>query len=124
MRLHWNSLLILSEDVLQPRETKRIIPGKGRDFKGLKSFNDIAPDDFLIHRDYGLSRFGGLIHMQTGTVANDYLVLQYANDDKLYLPVDRMGMVQKYKGPEGKSIALDRLGVPGGQKVKHGSARP
>ena len=118
MRVHWNNLLILSEDVLQPSETKRIIPGKGRDFKGLKSFNDIVPEDFLIHRDYGLSRFGGLIHMQTGTVANDYLVLQYANDDKLYLPVDRMGMVQKYKGPEGKSIALDRLGGTGWTKSK------
>ena len=118
MRLSWNHLLILSEDVLQPSETKRIMPGKGRVFKGLNTFDDIAVEDFLVHRDYGLAAFGGLIHMQTGAVANDYLVLHYANEDKLYLPVDRMGMVQKYKGPEGRTVALDRLGGAGWKKSK------
>ncbi|WP_231702171.1 transcription-repair coupling factor [Desulfoplanes formicivorans] len=118
MKLVWCDILVLAEDVLQPRETKRITPGKGKDFKGLTSFDEISPEDFLVHRDYGLARFGGLVHMQAGAVANDYLVLLYANDDKLYLPVDRMGMVQKYKGPEGRSVALDRLGGTGWKKSK------
>jgi transcription-repair coupling factor (superfamily II helicase) len=118
MKLVWCDMLILAEDVLQPRETKRIIPGTDKEFKGLTSFDEITPEDFLVHRDYGLARFGGLVHMQAGAVANDYLILHYANDDKLYLPVDRMGMVQKYKGPEGKSVVLDRLGGTGWMKSK------
>jgi transcription-repair coupling factor (superfamily II helicase) len=118
MKLGWCDLLILAEDVLQPRETRKITPGKGKDFKGLTSFDEISSHDLLVHRDYGLARFGGLMHMQAGAVANDYLVLLYANDDKLYLPVDRMGMVQKYKGPEGRPVALDRLGGTGWKKSK------
>ena len=118
MKLVWCDMLILAEDVLQPRETNRITPGKGKDFKGLTSFDEISPEDFLVHRDYGLARFGGLMHMQAGAVANDYLVLHYANDDKLYLPVDRMGMVQKYKGPEGRAVVLDRMGGTGWAKSK------
>ncbi|WP_462324324.1 transcription-repair coupling factor [Desulfoplanes sp.] len=118
MKLAWCNMLVLPEDVLQPKETSRISPVRDKEFKGLTSFDEISPEDFLVHRDYGLSRFGGLAHMQAGTVANDYLVLLYANDDKLYLPVDRMGMVQKYKGPEGKSVALDRLGGAGWKKSK------
>jgi transcription-repair coupling factor (superfamily II helicase) len=118
MKLAWCDMLILAEDVLQPSETKRIIPGRDKEFKGLTSFDEIAPEDFLVHREYGLARFGGLTHMQAGAVANDYLILNYANDDKLYLPVDRMGMVQKYRGPEGKVVVLDRLGGTGWKKSK------
>ncbi len=118
MKLVWCDMLILSEEVLQPREAKGNVVARSKDFKGLKSFDDLAPDDFLVHRDYGLARFGGLMNMQAGTVANDYLLLNYANDDKLYLPVDRMSMVQKYKGPEGASVALDRLGGAGWTKSK------
>ncbi len=118
MKLPWCHRLILAEDVLQPKETARITPGKGKDFKGLTSFDEIAPDDLLVHREYGLARFGGLMHMQAGTVANDYLILHYANDDTLYLPVDRMRMVQKYKGPEGRAVVLDRLGGAGWKRSK------
>ncbi|MGE4505892.1 MAG: transcription-repair coupling factor, partial [Desulfovibrionaceae bacterium] len=105
----WRNLRVLSEDVIQPE--KATGPGRGAaDFKGLTRYDDLADGDLLVHRDYGLARFSGLHHMDVGAAANDYLLLRFDGDDKLFLPVDRINLVQRYKGPEGASPALDRLG--------------
>ncbi|WP_432736235.1 transcription-repair coupling factor [Maridesulfovibrio sp. FT414] len=109
MELEWNQTLILGEDVIQPESTQS---SRGRDkaFEGMTSYEDLLLEDLLVHRDYGLSRFGGLHHMKVGDVANDYLLLFFDSDDKLYVPVDRLNLVQKFKGPEGACPALDKLG--------------
>lgn len=109
MRMPWAGLQILPESVLQPGAPK---PQRmaSKAFKGLDSFDELEAGDLLIHRDYGLCRFGGLHRIKFGSVANDYLLLQYDGEDRLYLPVDRLSQVQRYKGPEGSSPSLDKLG--------------
>jgi transcription-repair coupling factor (superfamily II helicase) len=118
--LQWNHVRILSEDVLQPSQSGS---GKKRnkradEFKGLKKLDEIEPDDLLVHRDYGLGQYAGLTRMQIDQTGNDYLVLVYAGDDKLYVPVDRLNLIQKYKGPENASPVLDRLGSTRWSKTK------
>jgi transcription-repair coupling factor (superfamily II helicase) len=63
-------------------------------FKGLDAFDELEQGDLLVHRDYGLCRFGGC-SASIRDVANDYLLLQYDGEDRLYLPVDRLGQVQR-----------------------------
>lgn len=109
MRLPWARMQILPESVLQPGAPKAHKVA-ARAFRGLDTFDDLEAGALLIHRDYGLCRFGGLHRIRFGSVANDYLLLQYEGEDRLYLPVDRLGQVQRYKGPEGATPALDRLG--------------
>ncbi len=110
VELGWNRTLILGEDVLQPVRDAAA-PGRAeRDFKGLKTHEDLAPGDLLVHRDWGLARFEGLHRLDLGGVGNDYLLLVYSGEDKLYLPVDRLDVVQRYKGPEGATPVLDKLG--------------
>ncbi|NLY41769.1 MAG: transcription-repair coupling factor [Desulfovibrionales bacterium] len=109
MRLVWTHVQILPESVLQPGVPKAQ-RAAAKAFKGLDSFDELETDDLLVHRDYGLCRFGGLHRVRFGDVANDYLLLQYDGDDKLYVPVDRLNQVQRYKGPDGANPALDRLG--------------
>jgi transcription-repair coupling factor (superfamily II helicase) len=108
--LEWSQMTILPEDVLQPGQKPARSRAKAGSFVGLRTFSEINDGDLLVHRDYGLSRFGGLVRMTRGEVSNDYLLLVYANEDKLYLPVDRLSLVQKYKGPEDFEPPLDRLG--------------
>ena len=117
MDLTWSHILILAEDVIQPTQKQSSLRKKTA-FQGLSSFDEIADNDLLVHRDYGLARFGGLKRIKVGSVANDYLLLLYAGGDKLYLPVDRLNLVQKYKGPENVSPALDKLGGTGWQKTR------
>ncbi|WP_084301717.1 transcription-repair coupling factor [Desulfonatronovibrio hydrogenovorans] len=115
--LEWNHLLILGEDVIQPGKRHSIRPGAGK-FAGITSVDEIIPDDLVVHRDYGLGRFGGLKRVSAGKSVNDYLLIYYANEDILYIPADRFSLVQKYKGPEGVSPSLDKLGGTGWSKTK------
>jgi len=110
MELSWNGTLILPEDVLQPGADKGARPKPEKGFKGLSAFEDVAAGDLLVHRDYGLARFEGLSRLSVDQAANDYLLLVFDGGDKLYLPVDRLTLVQRYKGPEDTAPALDRLG--------------
>ncbi|MDL2210703.1 transcription-repair coupling factor [Desulfovibrio sp. OttesenSCG-928-O18] len=108
--LVWDGTLVLGEDVLQPRSERGARRGSTDAFKGLERYDDLTEGDLLVHRDYGLGRYAGLHRMDLGGVANDYMLLVYAGDDKLYLPVDRMALVQRYKALDGGVAAPDRLG--------------
>ncbi|HWR04807.1 MAG TPA: transcription-repair coupling factor [Humidesulfovibrio sp.] len=103
-------LSILPEDILQPEAAPKVRADRKQAFEGLSRHDDLAADDLLVHRDYGLARFGGLHHLKIGDVANDYLLLFFDGEDKLYLPVDRLNLVQRFKGPEGVNPRLDKLG--------------
>lgn len=110
LELKWNQTLVLGETVLQPQQDSQSLRSVQRDFKGLKRLDEINPDDLLVHRDYGLGRFAALTRLTLNNVGNDYLMLEYAGGDKLYVPVDRLNLVQLYKGGENAAPALDRLG--------------
>ncbi|MDR1659848.1 MAG: transcription-repair coupling factor, partial [Desulfovibrio sp.] len=110
--LVWDDTLILGEDILQPRAEKapRVA---SRAFKGLGSFEALADGDLLVHRDYGIGRFAGLHHLEINGAANDFLLIEYSGRDKLYVPADRISLIQRFKGPGGVEPALDRLGGAG-----------
>ncbi len=108
--LAWDNSLVLGEDVLQPKAQRHERVPTGA-FKGLDRYEDLVPGDLLVHRDYGISRFGGLFRLQMGgAAANDFLLLEYAGEDKLYLPVDRLSLIQRFKGADGPLPPVDRLG--------------
>lgn len=109
LNLVWDNTLVLGEDVIQPRQSRSQRPASEA-FKGLDRYDELAEGDYLVHRDYGVCAFGGLQRIQPGNVANDFLLLRYAGDDKLYLPVDRLGLIQLFKAPDGVHPALDKLG--------------
>jgi len=110
MELSFCNLSILPEDILQPEAAPQVRADRKKAFEGLARHDDLGLDDLLVHRDYGVARFGGLHHLRVGEVANDYLLLFFDGEDKLYLPVDRLNLVQRFKGPEGLDPRLDRLG--------------
>ena len=107
--LPWANLIILGEDILQPK-SERVARVKSSAFTGIDRYDDLKPGDFLVHRDFGIAAFGGLVRLNLNAQDADFLLLTYAGGDKLYLPVDRMSLVQRFKGPEGADPGLDKLG--------------
>jgi transcription-repair coupling factor (superfamily II helicase) len=71
----------------------------------------------VVHADYGIGRYLGLVHLQTGGVEGDFLHLEYAGEDRLYLPVERIEKVQKYLA-DGGTPRLDRMGSGAWEKAK------
>jgi transcription-repair coupling factor (superfamily II helicase) len=84
----------------------------------LKNLSELRPDDFVVHLDHGVGVYRGLKHLQVAGMAGDYLHLEYAGGDRLYLPVDRISLVQKYVGADGAAPALDKLGGTSWERVK------
>ncbi|MDD6181499.1 MAG: transcription-repair coupling factor [Desulfovibrionaceae bacterium] len=105
----WDGVLVLGERIIQPRGERAARPAS-HVFKGLDRFDDLEPGDLLVHRDYGIGRFSGLHHLALDGAANDYLLIEYSGDDKLYVPADRLSLIQRFKGGDGAAPALDRLG--------------
>jgi len=121
-RLPDSRLVLIAEEELFGRRVRRRGISEVRKKQILASLAELKPGDFMVHIDHGIGRYHGLQHISVGGVGGDFLVLEYAGGDKLYLPVDRLGLVQRYVGPEGSQPGLDKLGGSGWEKSK-GKAR-
>jgi transcription-repair coupling factor (superfamily II helicase) len=71
---------------------------------------DFAPGELVVHVDHGIARFAGMRLLESDGAHREYLELEYAEADKLFVPVENLDRVQKYLGGEGEP-ALHRLGT-------------
>ncbi|HTM11598.1 MAG TPA: transcription-repair coupling factor [Bryobacteraceae bacterium] len=71
---------------------------------------DLKPGDFVVHTTHGVGRFLGLREIVQGEQKGDFMLLEYAGDSKLYVPLTRMDLVEKYRGGGESGPPLDRLG--------------
>ncbi len=76
----------------------------------LSSLDDLKADDYVVHTQQGIGQYLGLVQMQVLDETHDFLLIEYLDQDKLYVPVFHLNMVQKYIGPGGENLKLDRLG--------------
>jgi len=84
----------------------------------LKSFAELSPGDFLVHKDHGIGIYRGLERIRFDSRENDFLLIEYHGNDKLFIPVDRLDQIQRYVGPEGHRPGVDRLGGTSWDAVK------
>jgi transcription-repair coupling factor (superfamily II helicase) len=82
----------------------------------LSDFRDLKVGDFVVHVDHGIGVFVGLKRIDVGLEPQEFMELRYAADDKLFVPVERLDLVQKYTGTARPS--LDRLGGTTWEKAK------
>jgi len=99
------------------------------DASPLEHFVDIETDDLVVHVRHGIGRYRGLERLPAPTAAgraggdeHDVLVVEYAEGDKLYVPVEQMHLIQKYLGFEGRPPRLSKLGSQAWARTK-GRAR-
>nr|MBF0221399.1 transcription-repair coupling factor [Desulfobulbaceae bacterium] len=74
------------------------------------NFEELKVGDIVVNSTHGLGVYDGIINMTINAVHNDFLVLSYKDNDKLYIPVDRMNTVSKYNGLSEKTPVISRLG--------------
>ncbi len=81
------------------------------------AFGDLKPNDLVVHIKHGIGVYEGLKIMNIGGVESEYIQVAYKDKDKLYLPVYRVGQLQKFSGAAQTSL-LDKLGGTGWEKTK------
>ncbi len=106
------SLAIVTESEIFGAKTARPAAKKFDDSLALTSFRDLKPGDYVVHTEFGIGLYQGLITQTISGITGDFLHIDYAGGDKLYIPVQKLKVLQKYAGAD-KPMHLDRLG--GGQ---------
>jgi transcription-repair coupling factor (superfamily II helicase) len=119
-----------AEPALERRATaiKREKKRRARAAAFLSDFRDLRVDDYVVHIDHGIARFGGLVTLDLGPTQpsaaiaaakrGEFMLLYYADEAKLYVPVERLDLVQRYSSAEGHQPTLDKLGGIGWLKTK------
>src|SRR5271168_2478989 len=73
-------------------------------------FAELKPGDFVVHVDHGIGQFEGLRQIESDGRGGEFMLLKYAEDARLYVPLERMDLVQSYRVIEGAHPPLDKLG--------------
>jgi transcription-repair coupling factor (superfamily II helicase) len=76
-------------------------------------FADLKSEDFVVHVDHGIGQFEGLRQIESDGRRGEFMLLRYAEEARLYVPLERMDLVQSYRVVEGAPPALDKLGGTG-----------
>jgi transcription-repair coupling factor (superfamily II helicase) len=79
---------------------------------------DLKPGDFVVHAEHGVAQYLGLREISQGEAKGDYMLLEYAGGAKLYLPLTRMDLVQRFRGAGEAKPALDRMGGTTWERTK------
>ncbi len=101
------------------RQTRRRKYRKTRDAEAIvNSLADLHEGAPVVHEDHGIGRYLGLKTLTVGGVETEFLTIQYANDDKLYVPVSSLHLITRYTGASEERVPLHRLGNDQWQKVR------
>ena len=109
-----DSLLIRGRGKKQ-KSTKKLPPNRQR----IESYSDLSVGDLVVHENHGIGRFAGIVKMQVDGFEKDYIKLNYAGTDSLYVPATQLDMVSKYTGVgEDKPVKLSKMGGTEWQKTR------
>ncbi len=110
-------IYVTEAEIFGPRPPLRR-PLKPKETLPFQSFEDLKEGDYVVHGEHGIGRYLGLHQLVVGGQEGDYLLLEYADQDKLYVPVDKLSLIHRYVGADGHPPALDRLGGTSWAKAK------
>ncbi len=73
-------------------------------------YGDLRPGDMVVHVDYGIGRYAGLVQRVLEGAEREFLLVEYENGDQVYVPIHQADRISRYIGPEGEKPPLTRLG--------------
>ncbi|MGC2320988.1 MAG: DEAD/DEAH box helicase, partial [Terriglobales bacterium] len=84
----------------------------------LSDFRDLQVGDYVVHVEHGIGQYHGLKEITQGDTTGEFMVLEYAEGARLYVPLTRLDLVQKYRSAEGQKPALNHLGSAAWARTK------
>lgn len=111
--------IVLSEDELFGREHRRHRKASFKEGTPILSLIDLKDGDYVVHVSHGIGRYAGIRRLDIDGKPQDFLVLDYADGGRLYVPTYQIDLVQKYiGGQEDGKLRLDKLGGTSWERVK------
>jgi len=116
-----SGIAIVSEHQLfgeKPRQRNRRRRAERDPETIIRQLNDLEPGAPVVHAEYGVGRYHGLTTLEAGGVVAEFLHLEYADGDKLYVPVHALDLISRYTGASPENAPLHRLGSDQWAKAK------
>lgn len=88
----------------------------------LKSYNELKVGDYVVHTNHGIGKYLGMETLEVDGNHQDYLTIMYRNDDKLFIPVTQLDLIQKYVAQDGVAPKINKLGGTEWHKTKQKAA--
>lgn len=111
------STLVLNErDIFGAKKPRRQYSRASKDY--LRQFSELSEGDYVIHEEHGISRYRGLQKLEIQGVVSEFILLEFAENDKLYLPIYKVDRISRYASDGLAHPKLDRLGSHSFQKRK------
>jgi transcription-repair coupling factor (superfamily II helicase) len=115
------NLAIVTESELYAQQTRSRITraAKKSNVEGmLRDLSELKPGDPVVHEQHGIARYQGLMNLDLGEGENEFLLLEYAGADKLYVPVSQLHVISRYSGGAPETAPLHKLGSGAWDKAK------
>jgi len=121
VRVAHDRLLLVSDLELFPevRSRKRNSSGAASVRRFVSTLSQLKENDYVVHTEHGIGKYRGLKQLTIEGKVGDFILLEYAEESKLFLPVENIGRLQKYVGAEGKQPVLSKLGTKAWEKTKN-----
>lgn len=111
-------ILILTEKELFGERPSYRPLRKSKISRLLTTIEDLAPGDYVVHKDHGIGRFIAIQRQRVNNIENELIVLEYGSGDRLYVPLYYIERIKKYHAEEGALPSIDRLGGKTWQRKK------
>ena len=105
-----NNTVFLSANEIYKRNIVVKYKSKFRYGSKIRNINKLEIGDYIVHQMFGIGRYLGIVTLSSKGLVKDYIYLQYANTDKLYIPVENIEYISKYISKEGVVPKLNKLG--------------
>ncbi|GAB2564062.1 transcription-repair coupling factor [Gracilibacillus alcaliphilus] len=117
--LPMHKLAIITEgELFKQQTTRKKRKQKISNAERIKSYQELKVGDYVVHQNHGIGRYIGIETLEINNLHKDFMLIKYSGDDKLFVPIDQIDLVQKYVGSEGKEPKMYRLGGNDWKKVK------
>ena len=110
--------LLFSENQIMGRGERPTRIKKRKGSIPITGFDALSPQDFVVHEDHGIARFAGIERIQAGAGATDCMVLLFADNARVYVPIEDFHKVQKYIGKESAAPPLSKIGTASWDRLK------
>jgi transcription-repair coupling factor (superfamily II helicase) len=111
-------VVVTEQELFQKVTKKRTRRQTVTNAERLKSYNELKTGDYVVHANHGIGKYIGMQTLEVDGVHQDYMTIVYQNDDKLFIPVTQLNLIQKYVASESKSPKINKLGGTEWAKTK------
>ena len=115
----YDKYLVLTEkELLNKKEEKYEFKSNFKIGTKIRDISKLEIGDYVVHYKYGIGRYNGLKTLKKGDLTKEYLMVEYAGTDKLYIPVEKIDSIKKYSNSDASAPRLNKLNSSEWSKVK------